>query len=85
MCELHESDKETQKPVSQEMQIISKKHIGESYLDNILKEVKEGNVPATFVTFQIKKFEKLTTPLSMHLRVKCRFTPLQFKCLDKKP
>lgn len=52
------SDKETQKPVSQEMQIISKKHLGESYLANILKQVQEGNVPATFVTFQIKKFEK---------------------------
>ena len=52
------SDKETQKPVSQEMQIISKKHLGESYLDNIFKQVQEGNVPATFVTFQIKKFEK---------------------------
>jgi len=41
-----------------EQQIITRKRTGKMFLDDLVRQVKQGNVPATFVALQLKQFMK---------------------------
>jgi len=43
---------------SKQQQIVSRKRTGKMYLDDVVRQVKNGNIPACFAALQIKQLEK---------------------------
>jgi len=43
---------------SKQQQIVSRKRTGKMYLDDVVRQVKQGNIPACFAALQIKQLEK---------------------------
>ena len=47
-----------EKQLTRQQQIVSRKRTGKMYLEDIVRQVKHGNIPACFAAIQIKQLEK---------------------------
>ncbi len=45
-------------PTNREAEIITQKRTGKMFLEKVVHEVQQGNIPATFAALQIKQLEK---------------------------
>tara|TARA_B110000459_G_C16483772_1_gene435561 strand:+ start:424 stop:972 length:549 start_codon:yes stop_codon:yes gene_type:complete len=50
---------QAQEVTSKEEQLITRKRTGKMFLDDIVRQVKQGNMPATFAVLQLKQFGKM--------------------------
>ena len=50
---------QAQEVTSKEEQLITRKRTGKMFLDDIVRQVEQGNMPATFAVLQLKQFGKM--------------------------